>query len=71
MAKKVLKKKITIDEVETPKAKAPKETTPEIVEEKKPEVKEWAYDELVLLSKEEFAKVEADVRAGKAKFKSQ
>ena len=68
MAKKVLKKKITIDEVETPKAKAPKETAPEIVEE---EVKERSYDELVLLSREEFLKVQAQVRAGKAKFKPQ
>ena len=65
MAKKVLKKKITIEEVE-----APKETTPEIVEEKK-EVKEWSYEELVLLPREEFLKVQADVRAGRAKFKPQ
>ena len=67
--KKVLKKKtVTIEEVETPKVKAPKETTPEIVEEK---VKERSYDELVLLPREEFLKVQAQVRAGKAKFKSQ
>ena len=65
--KKVLKKKtVTIEEVE-----APKDTTPEIVEEKSEPIKEWTYDELVLLSKEEFQKVEAQVRAGKAKFKSQ
>ena len=65
--KKVLKKKkVTIEEVETPK-----ETTPEIVEEKSEPIKEWTYDELVLLSKEEFQKVEALVRAGKAKFKPQ
>jgi hypothetical protein len=56
-------KKVTIEEVETPK-----ETTPEIVEEK---VKEWSYDELVLLPREEFLKVQAQVRAGKAKFKPQ
>lgn len=67
--KKVLKKKtVTIEEVE-----APKVDTPEIVEkeEKKSEVKERTYDELVLLSREDFLKVEAEVRAGKAKFKSQ
>ena len=65
--KKVLKKKaVTIEEVE-----APKDTTPEIVEKKSEPIKEWTYDELVLLSKEEFQKVEAQVRAGKAKFKSQ
>ena len=63
---KAKKKVVTIEEVE-----APKEAAPEIVEEVKPAVKEWAYDELVLLSKEDFMKVEADVRAGRAKFKPQ
>lgn len=64
---KAKKKVVAIEEVE-----APKVDTPEIVEEeKKPEVKERSYDELVLLSREEFAKVEALVRAGKAKFKPQ
>lgn len=64
---KAKKKVVTIEEVE-----APKEAAPEIVEEEvKPAVKEWAYDELVLLSKEDFMKVEADVRAGRAKFKPQ
>ena len=63
------KKAVTIEEVETPKAKAPKEATPEIVEQK--EVKERSYDELVLLPREEFLKVQADVRAWRAKFKPQ
>ena len=68
---KAKKKKITIEEVET-KVKAPKEATPEIVEEEeKVEVKERSYDELVLLPREEFLKVQAQVRAGKAKFKPQ
>lgn len=58
------KKPVTIKE------EAPEETTPEIVE-KKSEVKEWCYDELVLLSREDFLKVQADVKAGKAKFKQQ
>ena len=44
------------------------EETPEIVEE---EVKERSYDELVALPREEFLKVQADVRAWKAKFKQQ
>ena len=71
MARKLLKKKaVTIEEVETPKAKAPKEATPEIVEAKK-EVKERSYEELVILPREEFLKVQADVRAGRAKFKPQ
>ena len=65
--KKVLKKKpVTIEEVETPK-----ETTPEIVEKKSEEVKERSYDELVVLPREEFLKVQADVKAWKAKFKPQ
>lgn len=50
--------------VETPEVEAPVVDTPEIVEEeKKPEVKERSYDELVLLPREEFLKVQADVRA--------
>ena len=44
------------------------EETPEIVKE---EVKERSYDELVALPREEFLKVQADVRAWKAKFKQQ
>ena len=60
------KKTVTIEEVE-----APKETTPEIVKENKAEVKEWSYEELVLLPREEFLKVQADVKAWKAKFKAQ
>lgn len=64
---KAKKKVVAIEEVE-----APKVDTPEIVEEeKKPEVKEWSYDELVLLSREDFLRVENDVRLGKAKFKPQ
>lgn len=58
------KKKVAIKE------EALEEKTPEIVE-KKSEVKEWSYDELVVLPREEFLKVQADVRAGKAKFKQQ
>lgn len=60
------KKAVTIEEVE-----APKVDTPEIVKENKSEVKEWSYDELVLLPREEFLKVQADVKAWKAKFKQQ
>ena len=59
------KKKVAIKE------EAPKETTPEIVEKKSEEVKERSYDELVVLPREEFLKVQADVRAWKAKFKQQ
>ena len=59
------KKKVAIKE------EALEETTPEIVEKKSKEVKERSYDELVVLPREEFLKVQADVRAWKAKFKQQ
>lgn len=59
------KKKVAIKE------EALEETTPEIVEKKSEEVKERSYDELVVLPREEFLKVQADVRAWKAKFKQQ
>ena len=59
------KKEVTIKE------KASEEITPEIVEESKSKVKEWSYDELVLLPRDEFLKVQADVKAWKAKFKPQ
>ena len=51
------KKKVAIKE------EALEETTPEIVEKKSEEVKERSYDELVVLPREEFLKVQADVRA--------
>ena len=59
------KKKVAIKE------EALEEKTPEIVEKKSEEVKERSYDELVVLPREEFLKVQADVRAWKAKFKQQ
>lgn len=34
-----------------------------------PEVKEWTYDELVAMSREDFLKAEADIKAWKAKVK--
>jgi hypothetical protein len=51
------------------------ETTP--IEEKnltptpKPEVKEWTYDELVILPRAEYLKVEADIKAGRATVKQE
>ena len=35
----------------------------------KHEVKEWTYDELVLLPRDEYLAVAADIKAGKAKVK--
>lgn len=40
----------------------------EVVAPKK-EVKVWTYDELVLLSREKYLEVEADIKAGRAKVK--
>ena len=57
------KKKVAIKE------EALEETTPEIVEKKSEEVEERDYDRLVALPREEFLKVQALVRAGKAKIK--
>lgn len=36
----------------------------------KSEVKVWTYEELVILPRDEYLKVESDIRAGKAKVKS-
>jgi hypothetical protein len=44
----------------------------EVVEETvtpKKEVKEWTYDELILLPREEYLKIKSDIRSGKAKIK--
>lgn len=57
------KKKVAIKE------EALEETTPEIVEKKSEEVKVRNYDELVVLPREEFLKVQADIKAWKAKIK--
>jgi len=59
--KKVVEKTvedIVVTPVETVEPAAPKE-----------EVKEWTYDELVLLPRAEYLQVEAAIKAGKAKVK--
>ena len=61
--KKVVERSIE-DIVETPvEAVKPVETP-------KQEVKEWTYDELVVLPREEYLKVEQAIRTGKAKVKA-
>ena len=57
--------------VDTPEVEVVEVKTPEVVIEEKPEVRERSYDELVLLPREEFLKVQADVRAWRARFKPQ
>jgi hypothetical protein len=54
--------------------KTVEDITPEVVEEivtPKQEVKEWTYDELVLLPRAEYLQVQADIKAGRAKVKQQ
>lgn len=58
MAKKKFVEEPVEEVVEAPKA-----------ESLKKEVKEWTYDELVLLPREEYLAVAADIKAGKAKVK--
>lgn len=60
--KKVVEKTVE-DIVETPVVETVKPAAP------KAEVKEWTYDELVLLPRAEYLQVEADIKAGKAKVK--
>ena len=61
--KKVVERSIE-DIVETPVE------TVKPVETPKEEVKEWTYDELVVLPREEYLKVEQAIRTGKAKVKA-
>ena len=66
--KKKVEKKVVEKAVETPV------NVEEIVKptpSPKEEVKEWTYDELVLLPREEYLKVEQAIRTGKAKVKQQ
>ncbi|MBO7716770.1 MAG: hypothetical protein J6S85_24600 [Methanobrevibacter sp.] len=63
--KKVVEKTIE-DIVETPV-----EETVKPIATPKAEVKEWTYDELVILPRAEYLKVEADIKAGRAKVKQQ
>ena len=61
--KKKVVEKVIEKAVETPVEEAVKPVaTPK-------EVKEWTYDELVLLPREEYLKVEQAIRTGKAKVK--
>lgn len=63
------KKKKVVEKVIEKAVEAPVEETVKPVATPKPEVKEWTYDELVLLPREEYLKVEQAIRTGKAKVK--
>ena len=65
MAKK--KEEISIDAVEAEAVEAEEVETAKI--EKKSEWKVWTEEELAVLPREEFQKVEADIRNGKATVK--
>ena len=65
MAKK--KEEISIDAVETEEVEAEEVETAKI--EKKSEWKVWTEEELAVLPRDEFQKVEADIRNGKATVK--
>lgn len=65
MAKK--KEEISIDAVETEEVETEEVETAKI--EKKSEWKVWTEEELAVLPREEFQKVEADIRNGKATVK--
>jgi hypothetical protein len=65
MAKK--KEEISIDAVETEEVEAEEVETAKI--EKKSGWKVWTEEELAVLPREEFQKVEADIRNGKATVK--
>ena len=65
--KKVVGKTVE-DIVETP-VKVEETVKPVAAPQK--EVKEWTYDELVVLPREEYLKVEQAIRTGKAKVKAQ
>jgi hypothetical protein len=64
----IRKKKVVEKAVEKP-VKTPVVEAEKPIETPKKEVKEWTYDELVLLPRAEYLKVEADIKAGIAKVK--
>lgn len=64
------KKKVVEEAIENT-VEAPVEETVKPVAAPKQEVKEWTYDELVLLPRDEYLKVEQAIRTGKAKVKQQ
>ena len=62
-------KKKKLEKVVEKTVEAPVEEIVKPAPTPKKEVKEWTYDELVILPREEYLKVEADIRAGRAKVK--
>lgn len=66
-----IKKKKVVEKVVEKAVETPVEETVKPTPTPKQEVKEWTYDELVLLPRDEYLKVEQDIRTGKAKVKQQ
>lgn len=65
------KKKTVVEETTEDIVETPIKETVKPVASPKNEVKERTYDELVLLPREEYLKVEKDIRDGKATVKPQ
>ena len=65
------KKKTVVEETTEDIVETPVEETVKPVVTPKKEVKERTYDELVVLSREEYLAVEKDIREGKATVKPQ
>lgn len=66
-----IRKKKVVEKVVEKAVETPIEETVKPTPAAKPQVKEWTYDELVILPREEYLKVEADIKAGKAKVKQE
>ena len=66
----IRKKKVVEKAVEKP-VKTPVVEAEKPIEATKKEVKEWTYDELVILPRAEYLKVEADIKAGRATVKQE
>jgi hypothetical protein len=66
-----IKKKKVVEKTIEDIVEAPIEDTVKSVETPKEEVKQWTYDELVLLPRAEYLQVQADIKAGRAKVKQQ
>jgi hypothetical protein len=64
-----IKKKKVVEKTVEDIVESPVENTVKSVETPKEEVKQWTYDELILLPREEYLSVKQDIRSGKAKIK--
>jgi phosphoribosyl-ATP pyrophosphohydrolase len=66
-----IRKKKVVEKVVEKAVETPVEETVKPAPTPKKEVKEWTYDELVILPRAEYLKVEADIKAGRATVKQE